>query len=262
MQDLKGNADGFGIAAQGGDGVTVAMIIGAAAQEQPVLRGKGLQKMVDLFGMGGVENLKPGQPVILELSNKGGHFFEGRVRADRVGEYSQAVGFFNSVDYFVGPGFDMFDKGWGAVFEEAAEGFLAIFGQTLLGKQAGKVGATHLAWGNFGQFLGGYGDAEGLEAFHYSLVAVVTCLLQSFNKGAEPGRFRVEAVAENMERNPIEGAAYLYSPDNLNPGDCPVGESLGKPRYGVVIGEGDGRKPTAGGKVQQGGGGQQPVRKG
>ena len=65
--------------------------------------------------------------------------------------------------------------------------------------------------------------------------------------------FMVEAVAQNMEGNPLEGAADFYPRENLNPGDCAVGKSLGKSRHSVVIGEGDGCKPPAGGKGQQGG---------
>lgn len=202
--------------------------------------------------MGWVDGFKPGQPVIFELGNKGGDFFKARVRAGRVGEYCQAVGLGDSVDYFVRLGFDMFDKGGTAAFEVAAEGVLGILGSAFFGEQAGEVGAAYLVSGNLGQFLAGYGDAKGLEALQYPLVAVASGLLQSFQKGEEAGMFMVEAVAQNMERNPIKAAAYLYSRKNLNPGDLALGKRLGNPRDGVVIGEGDGRKPSAGGKGQQG----------
>ncbi len=202
--------------------------------------------------MGWVDGFKPCQPAIRELGNKVGDFFKARVRAGRVGEHSQAVGLGDAADYFVCLGFDMFHKGRTAALEVATEGVLGILGPALLDKQAGEVGAAYLVSGNLGQLLAGYGDAEGMEALQNPLIAVAAGLLQPFDKGEETGMFMVEAVAQNMERNSIEGAAYLDSRENLDPGDSAVGKSLVKPGNGIVIGQGDGREPSAGGKGQQG----------
>ena len=116
LQKLARNAKGFAVAAQGGSRVRIAMIIRAAAEEQAVLCGKALQAAVYLLGMGGIDGLKPCQPIILKLGDKGGDLFKVWVRAGRVGKHCQTVGLGNSGDYFVRLGFDLFHKGGSAVF--------------------------------------------------------------------------------------------------------------------------------------------------
>ncbi len=176
-----------------------------------------------------------------------------------MGEYCKAICLGNSADHLVCLGFDMFHKSGAAAFEVAAEGVLAVFGSAFSGKQAGEVGTAYLISGNLGQLLAGYGDAESLEALQYPLVAVVPGLLQAGEKGEEFWMLMVEAVAQNMERNSIEGAAYFYSRENFYSRDCAVGKCFRDSRDGVVIGEGYSCKPPAGGKGKQGRRGQQAV---